>query len=163
MPVLVQIFLLISYKVSLVGMICPTCLTGHDNMSPWFCILGYFPLVLLVYFFAIHYDMYKYFKKYRTRNHRPSKWSPKASTVRCQRCGRRRIPPTSSICEFWHLLIHSCSTSILTYSWVPIALCVITVKLTPLLQCLCTISAILTGAHYNFVVSSFKCEGKKLS
>ena len=30
----------------------------------------------------------------------------------------------------------------------------------PLLQCLCTTSAILAGAHSYFVVSSFKCEGK---
>jgi hypothetical protein len=30
----------------------------------------------------------------------------------------------------------------------------------PLLQCLRTTSAILAGAHYYFVVSSFKCEGK---
>ena len=30
----------------------------------------------------------------------------------------------------------------------------------PLLQSLCTTSAILAGAHYYFVVPSFKCEGK---
>ena len=30
----------------------------------------------------------------------------------------------------------------------------------PLLQFLCTTSAILAGAHSYFVVSSFKCEGK---
>ena len=30
----------------------------------------------------------------------------------------------------------------------------------PLLQCLCTTSAILAGALYYFVVPSFKCEGK---
>ena len=29
-----------------------------------------------------------------------------------------------------------------------------------ILQCLCTTSAILAGAHSYFVVSSFKCEGK---
>jgi hypothetical protein len=30
----------------------------------------------------------------------------------------------------------------------------------PLLQCLCTTSATLAGAHTYFMVSSFKCEGK---
>ena len=91
------------------------------------------------------------------RNHTPS---PKASTVHCQRCGRRRIPPASQCVNFGISWV----ASILQDAWLKLTfyrpLCYNSRTHCSLLQCLRTSSAILAGAHSYFVLSSFKWEGK---
>ena len=87
---------------------------------------------------------------------------------------RSALYTTASTSLLWHslaflphktilILVHYSSwvTSILHNAWLTtefLSLCYSSIANCPVLQCLCTTSAILAGAHSYFVVS-FKCEG----